>query len=166
MKDHTSHILVALVGETGDLIQRSIILTQLTAAVALYTDAAGIYWGGGTLVHDPQVFIEQAKTISFGDPPLHLWIAFRVEQNEDGSGRLFTTGMNRFDQKEIEIPQSTKPPTELLEFAHAIAKYAITNSKTIQDGETVGRSESEKVAVSYAPSMWDSSITVMKLDFS
>ena len=165
MKYHASHILVALVGDKGDLIQRSINLTHLTAAVAAHVDAAGIYWGGGTLVHDPQVFVEQAKEISPSNFPLHLWIDFRLEQNDDDSYRLFTTGMKVFGHKEIEIPHSTKPPAEVFDFAQAIAAYVLTSEKTIQDGETIGRSEDEKVRVSYTPSMWDASITAMQLDF-
>jgi len=121
------------VGEKGDLIQRCIALTRLTAIIAAEVDAAGIYWGGGTLVHDPQVFIEQAKTISLGNPPLHLWIDFRVEQNEDGSCRLFTTGLKTFQKMEIEIPHSTKPPAEVLEFAHAIAEYVMTSKKAVRE---------------------------------
>jgi hypothetical protein len=165
MKCHTSHVLVGLVGDKGDLIQRCISLTHLTAAVAEQVDAAGIYWGSGTLVHEPQVFIEQAKEISLNDLPLLLWIDFRLEQNDDGSYRLFTTGMKIFDQKEIEITHSRKSPREIFNFVHAIADYVITSKKSIQAGETIGRSEVEKVRVNYAPSMWDAKTTVMTLDF-
>ena len=165
MKRHGGHILVALVGETGHVLQRCLTLTHLTAAIALLTDATGIYWGGGTLVHEPQVFIGQAKDISLGNLPLHLWIDFRLEQNEDGSCRLFTTGMKVFDKMEIEIPHSTKAPAEILNLAHAIAEYVLTSEKMIREGETIGRSESEKVKVSYAPSICDSEITAMRLDF-
>ena len=42
-------------------VRRSLALTHLTAAVAAHVDAAGIYWGGGRLVHDPQVFLEEAR---------------------------------------------------------------------------------------------------------
>jgi hypothetical protein len=165
MKAHGSHILVALVGETGDLVERCITLTHLTSAVASQTNAAGIFWSSGTLVHDPRVFLEEAKQISPGNLPLHLWLDFRIERNDDGSSRLFTTGMKIFGYPEIEIPHSTKPPSEVLEFARIIAHYAIASKKTIREGETIGRSEAEKVRVSYAPSMWDRQTTVMRLDF-
>lgn len=165
MRYHASHILVALVGNQGDLIQRSINLTYLTAAVAAHVDAAGVFWGGGTLVHDPLDFVEQAKQLSPNYLPWHLWIDFRLEQNDEGSIRLFTTGMKTFNQKEIEIPHSTQLPADIFSFANAIADYVLTSEKTIEDGETVGRSEDEKVRVSYAPSMLDSQITVMQLDF-
>ena len=165
MKHHASHILVALVGDKGDLIQRAINLTQLTAVVAASVGAAGVCWGGGTLVHDPQVFIEQAEEVSRINLPLLLWIDFRIEQNDDESYRLFTTGMKVFEHDEIEIPRSTKPPAEIFNFACSIADYILTSGKTIQDGETIGRSAEEKVSVSYGPSMWDSKITAMRLDF-
>ena len=68
-------------------------LTHLLAAVAAHVDAAGIYWGGGGLVHDPLVFLDEARSASPQKLPLHLWIDFRIEQNDDGTLRLFTTGM-------------------------------------------------------------------------
>jgi hypothetical protein len=165
MKGHTSHILIALVGEKGNLVQRSITLTHLTAAIALNTNAAGIYWGGGTLVHEPKAFIEQAKNLSSHNLPLNLWIDFRLEPNDDNSYRLFTTGMRRFNHEEMEIVHSTKAPTEILDFAYSIANYVITSEKAIQNGETIGRSEEEKATVQYVPSMLDPSVIVMHLDF-
>ena len=106
MRGHNSHLLVALGGESGDAVRRSLALTHLTAAVAAHVDAAGIYWGGGRLVHDPQVFLEEARSASPENLPLHLWIDFRIEPNDDGTLRLFTTGMKALDKMEIEIPHS------------------------------------------------------------
>lgn len=164
MQNHTSHILVVLAGDTGNLIQRHVTLTHLTATIASHTDAAGIYWGGGTLVHDPQVFTEQAQDLSPDDLPLPMWIDFRVESNDDGSYRLFTTGMKAFNQLEIEIPHSQKSPAEVFDFACSIADYIVTRNPNIEDGHAVGRSETEKVRATHAPSMWDSKITVLQLD--
>jgi hypothetical protein len=165
MKDHTSHILVALAGETGKLVQRHVTLTHVTAAVAAHTDAAGIYWGGGTLVHEPQAFIEQARELSPDNLPWPLWIDFRVEGNEDGSCRLFTTGMKAFDKLEMEIPHSRHEPAEVFDFACSIADYVITTNPRIEDGHTVGRTETEKIRAEHAPSMWDPTTTVLRLDF-
>jgi hypothetical protein len=165
MKNHTSHILITLLGKESDLVKQNIMLTQLTAAVASLTDAAGIYWGAGTLVHAPNVFIEQSRELIPGDLPLHLWIDFRVEANDDGSYRLFTTGMKAFDKMEIEIPHSQREPKEVFDFAYAIADYIITRNPKIDDGHTIGRSETEKVKAVYSPSMWDSKVTVLRLDF-
>lgn len=165
MRNHNSHLLVFLGGDTGNPIQRHIALTHLTAAVASHTNSQGIYWGGGRLVHASEVFIEQAQNLSPGDLPLYLWIDFRIELNDDGSYRLFTTGMKEFGKMEIEIPHSRRHPDEVVNFARSIADYMITRNPTIRDGHTIGRSEAEEIPATSAPSMWDSTITVLRLEF-
>jgi hypothetical protein len=165
MRGHNSHLLVALGGECGDAVRRSLALTHLTAAVAAHVDAAGVYWGGGALVHDPLVFLEEARSASLPKLPLHLWIDFRIESNDDGTLRLFTTGMKALDRLEIEIPRSVRRHTEVFDFAYAIADYILSRGAEIRDGHTVGRGEDEKVLAAHAPSMWDSRMTVLRLDF-
>jgi hypothetical protein len=164
LKSHTSHIVVAVAGGSDHLIERNITLTHLTAAVALHTDAAGVYWGSGTLIHEPQAFIEQTQAISRENLPLPLWIDFRVEPNDDDSCRLFTTGMKAFGKMEIEIPHSNEKPADVFNFACCVADYILTKNPNIEDGQTIGRSASEKVRMARAPSMWNATITVLRLD--
>jgi hypothetical protein len=165
MRGHTSHILAALAGDTGNAIQRHIALTHLTAIAAAHTQPAGIYWTAGRVVHDPDVFIEQVQELSADDLPLHLWVDFRLEDNDDGTHRLFTTGMTAFGKPEIEIPGSRKQRNEIYDFAYTVADYVITNPANIESGHTFGRSPEEKVQASYQPSMWDKSMTVLRLEF-
>lgn len=187
MRGHNSHLLVALGGEggyaadaakrgedefaaalggeCGDAVRGSLALTHLTAAVAAHVHAAGIYWGGGRLVHDPQVFLKEARSASQENLPLHLWIDFRIERNDDHTLRLFTTGMRAFGKMEIEIPRSRHKPSEVFDFACSIAEYILSRNAEIRDGHTVGRREDEKVLATHAPSMWDGEMTVLRLDF-
>jgi hypothetical protein len=158
-------LLVALMGDGGDAVQRSITLTRLTAATAAHVDAAGIFWGGGSLVHDPAVFLEEVRNVSIENLPLHLWIDFRIERNEDGTFRLFTTGMKALGKMEIEIPHSHHEPSAMFDFAYSIADYILARGAEVRDGHTVGRSQDEKVLAVHAPSMWDSQMTVLRLDF-
>ena len=37
-----------------------VLLTHVTRAVVRSTDAIGVYWGEGTLVHEPRMFLEQS----------------------------------------------------------------------------------------------------------
>jgi len=140
-------------------------LTHLTAAVAAHVDAAGIYWSGGRLVHDPQVFLEESRSASPAKLPLHLWIDLRIEANDDGTLRLFTTGMKALDKMEIEIPHCRHDAKELFDFAYSIADYLLSRGAEIRDGHTVGRCEVEKVSAALAPSMWNSKMTVLRLDY-
>jgi hypothetical protein len=165
MRGHNSHLLVALGGEEGDAAQRSLVLTYLLAAVSAQVDAAGIFWGGGALVHDPPVFFDEARQASAEKLPLHLWVDFRIERNDDGTLRLFTTGMKALEKLEIEIPRSRRQPAELYNFAVSIADYQLSLGAVIRDGHTIGRSADEEVPAAHAPSMWDSSLTVLRVDY-
>jgi hypothetical protein len=165
MHGHNSHLLVALGGDEGDAVRRSLALTHLTAAAAAHCRAAGIYWGGGRLVHEPRVFLAEARNASPENLPLPLWIDFRIESNDDGTLRLFTTGMKALGKMEIEIPGSRHEPAEVIKFARSIADYIVSRGAEIRDGHTVGRSAEEKVPAVHAPSMWDQQMTVLRLDF-
>ena len=165
MREHNSHLLVAFGGQNGTAVQQSLALTHLTAAVAAHVDAAGVFWGGGALVHDPQVFLGEARRAAPDNLPLHLWIDFRIEANDDGTLRLFTTGMKALDRMEIEIPHSRREITEVFNFAYSIADYLLSRGAEIRDGHTVGRHEDEKVRAAHAPSLWDDKMTVLRLDY-
>ena len=165
MRGHSAHALVALAGETGNPLQRHITLTHLVAAVLSHTDAVGVYWGGGAVVHSPEAFLEQAQDFSPENLPIPLWIDFRVEPNDDGSHRLYTTGMNAFGKPEIEILHSAQQAAEIFNFASSIAEYVITRNPNIEAGHTVGRSPTEKIPATYGPSMWDDTLTVLRLEF-
>lgn len=165
MRGHNSHLLLALGGEEGDAVQRSVAFTHFVAAVAAHVDAAGVFWGGGGLVHEPRVFLEEARRASPEKLPLHLWIDFRIETNDDGTLRLFTTGMQALDKMEIEIPSSRRESTELFDFAYSIADYLLARGAEIRDGHTIGRHGDEKVLAAHAPSMWNSEMTVLRFDF-
>jgi hypothetical protein len=165
MKAHNSHVIVALMGGSGSPVERHILLSHLVSAVAANADAAGIYWGAGTIVHDPTAFQEQSAELSPDNMAPHLWVDMRLEQNGDGSFRYFTTGMESFGCLEIEIDRSRRPPQEILDFCYGIVSYVLTRGATIGDGETVGRSAEEKIKVRHKPSMWDRG-TAMKLEFT
>ena len=184
MKAHTSHILIALNGGSGPLALRYLMLTHLTATVAARVDAAahggtaGIYWPAGSLVHDSQMFINQAHNITPNQLPLHLWIDFRIEPMDDGCQpgsdlhrqakslhRLFTTGMRAFHQEEIEIPPTHQTPADMLDFATTVAEYIIRTNPEIGEENTIGRSENEKIPAAYRPSMIDPTMTVLRLEY-
>ena len=95
MKPHKYHFLVALIGGSIEPVERRVIVTNVVSAVVRNTDAVGVYWGEGTLVHEPSQFAQQAVSASPKNIPGPLWIDVRVERNEDGSLRCFTTGMPR-----------------------------------------------------------------------
>jgi hypothetical protein len=166
MKPRTHHAIVAFMGQPGDIVQRHIYLSQFVSAVAMNADAAGIYWGNGTVVHEPAAFQDQASHLALDEVDPQLWIDMRLEQNDDDSYRYFTTGLTAFGRPEIEIDRSKQDPQEILEFCYAIICYILNSGATIGDGETIGRLDEEKIRVAYKPSMFDREGDVMKLAYA
>jgi hypothetical protein len=157
MRRHRYHFLVALIGGSIDQVERRVILTKVVSAVVSGTDAVGVYWAEGTVVHEPGQFVEQAESASEDDIPGPLWIDVRIEENDDGSYRCFTTGMAHLGFLEIEVERSRLAPEELMEFIGNTACYIVNGRKQIEDGETMGRTESERYKVRHVPSMFDRS---------
>jgi hypothetical protein len=165
MREHESHVIVALMGRAASPVERHILLTHLVSAVAATASAAGIYWGGGTVVHEPIAFQEQSAELTPDNLAPHLWVDMRLEPNEDVSFRYFTTGMESFGCLEIEIDRSRRQPEEILDFGYDIVNYVLMRGAPINDGETFGRSANEKIKVRHKSSMWKRR-TVMKLAFA
>ncbi len=164
LRNHQAHLIVGLMGDAGSALDRHLALTDLVAAVAGQTDAAGIYWGSGAVVHEPKAFQEDAAKLTPDTLAPHLWVDLRLMRNDDGSLRFFTIGMQSLDHCEVEVDRCTMPPAELLGLCHDIIHYILTSDATINDGDTIGRDANEQITVRYEPSMWGQG-TAMKLVF-
>jgi hypothetical protein len=165
MRGHKYHFLVTVMGGTIPPVERRVILTRIVSAVIRHTDAVGVLWAEGTLVHEPSTFLEQAEGISETQIPGPLWIDVRVEKNDDADDtlRCFTTGLAPLGHMEIEVPRATLKPQELLEFVGDTACYIVNTNTPIADNETLGRTATEKFKVRHAKSMFDRG-TVMRID--
>lgn len=162
MREHKYHLWVVLTRGAIEPIERRLILTKAVAAILRSTDAVGVYWGEGTLVHEPKEFVLQAKSATPADIPGPLWIDVRVEENDDGSFRCFTTGMAPLGFLEIEVTRSTLPRFELMEFVGDTVCYIVNGRLRIAPGETMGPSATEQYKVRHSSSRFDRG-TVMQL---
>jgi hypothetical protein len=53
-------------------------------------------------------------------------------------------------------------PAELLDFMHGVVTYILKRGKSLPDGDTIGRTATEKFRVRHKPSMFDRG-TVLRL---
>ncbi len=165
LRDHPAHLLVTLVDEGGKAIDKSIRLTQLVAGLVGSSSSRGVFWGPGRLVHPPQAFLDQAVQMSPEDLPLFLWVDFRVEQTENESVRLYTTGLETLGHTELEVVEFHGPPQTLLEYAYNIAHYQLCKKKMINDGDTIGLTDELQATATRRPSMFDEKLEVIGLEF-
>ncbi|MDZ4658949.1 MAG: DUF4261 domain-containing protein [Bythopirellula sp.] len=165
LKDHKAHLLVALVDEGSKSIDKSTALTQLVCGLVGTSPVQGVFWGPGRLVHPPQAFLDQAQQMSPRDLPLFLWIDFRVERTPEGSGQLYTTGLEALGKTELEIRNFSGELQVMLEYAYNVAHYQLCKHKQINDGDTIELTDEVQAVAHLGPSMFDADMEVVQLEF-
>ena len=163
-RGHAAHVPVVLLAEDEDRVNAALVLTSLVAAVAASSSAVGVYWAASGLVQPPEAFISSCQEGDEELLPLNLWIDFRLVEADDGAYSLGTTGLEDFGLPEIEVPPSRHTPELVLERAFKMAHYLLENGPILEDGETVELSDEEKLVVHFGPSMWDPSLSVLRLE--
>jgi hypothetical protein len=140
-------------------------LTMVTASVLEGCEGSqGVYWGDATMLIRRDVFREIAIE-SLPEPPLLLWVDFRVGAGENGKAAGFTTGMEALGLMEIESNAANEPPAQFRDRLMGIANYLVTNGLVIQNGHTVGEDENEKIQVVYGQSNFGHEHAVMRLQY-
>ena len=161
---HTAHLVVVLPEPPQDPLERYILLTQITAALAQITDSVAVFWPRSLLVHKPEDFINSARQMGPGQFPLELWVAFHGEIEEDQTLTLFTRGMAAFSLPEIEVYNTRQQPQFVYERVYNIAYYLLENGPVIHDGETVGMSQDEQYKVRIGPSRLEPRIRALQVE--
>jgi hypothetical protein len=151
LRDHTAHLILHVGSGELDALDTWLLLTKLAAAVVQSTDAAGVYWGAASTIHEPAVFTELAKSASREEPPLMIWVGFHTSRTDAGTS-VFTTGMDAFGAMDIEVRDSELEPSAIVERLFGVAVYCIQTGKPLHDGDTIGESDAERIPVKHVPS--------------
>lgn len=159
------HWIVTVWGEEKP-VELSLMLTKVTASVlATCPSAVGVYWGNSTLVLPKGLFVDVAAASSLGDPPMEMWVDFRVGWDSRKTSSGFTQGMRALGHMDLETQNAPESPSRLAERLAALAGYVVTGKGVIRDGDTVGKDAREKIRVSYAKSAFGNEHEVMRLTF-
>jgi hypothetical protein len=153
LRSHQAHLVVTLTSDDADAVALARALTLCAAAFAEQTGALGIFWASGTLVHDPPAFRALAEQMKPDWLPLYLWLDFRVNQEQEMTFSLFTTGMAALGFMEIEIPALVcDDPKLLIDQAYHVAHYLLDRGPVLNDGDTIGMSPTVRLTVHHEPS--------------
>ena len=167
LKPHRAHLLVTILfKDSRTPIEKSKLLTQVTAAVLKTCDAAlGVYWCNATLVIQPELFREFAVEILPVGPPVHIWVDFRIGRNEQGKMSGFTTGLQALGHMELETLNSPERPSELRDRFEGLIHYLLEHGPVIKNGDTIGEDANERIKVIYSQSAFGHAGKVMRLDY-
>ena len=148
-KDHKSHLIVSLMQGGQDQIKRFKFFTQVLCSLLRTTNAIGVYKGNQSLLIPKDDYLNEAETMSDEHLPLNLWIYFGLRVTDNGNSG-FTYGLKEFNKTEMEIVNSSKSLKDIRGFLFNIAHYVLDYDVTFNDGQTIGGSAEEKIAISFS----------------
>ena len=145
---HKAHLLVSVINH-GDMdnIEGAKHYVKLLANATKQEGCLGINILG-TVIH-PQMYYDFAKLYDENDDfPIEniVYIGLYGDENNTVSG--YTYGIEQFGKKELEIIKSSEEAEEVYNFLASISDYIITSDVVLNDGETIGFSEEQKIQIS------------------
>jgi hypothetical protein len=164
MRSHRAHAIVAFTMNDGDALDRALMLTRIVAAVTACSDAVGVYWGDGAVVQPAAAFVAEAQAMSREYLPLYLWLGFYGRQELDGRLTVRTYGLRRFRLMDVEVVAAPEDLESMLGRAFNVAHYLLDNGPVLNDGDTIGFTEGERLKVRHAPSVSDALDTVYRVE--
>ena len=139
-KTHKAHIVVAILGDEEDVIEKGLLYTKIMATCCKQENAIGVFTCG--VVFEPSYYIQSAEMIRDGELPIFTWVWFGLYRTENGLS-TYTYGMKDFGKLELEILDADEDAGKLLSFISAIASYILQDDVEFKDGETIGLSEED-----------------------
>jgi hypothetical protein len=145
---HQAHIILTGYDLVGDEVARELTMTLLTAAVLRATPSIGGMLKSGVGFHRAEVFAELAEVAAeYGDLPPQLAVDVTLAAEPDERMSLLTHGMRRRGLEEILVTCS-RSGSGADDFLYSIAGWLLEEpTKKLPTGDTVGRSDGEKITV-------------------
>ena len=147
-KEHCAHIMVAVLGQEEDLLEKGKLFTKLVAACCRQKYATGVYTSG--VVFEPRFYEGFADMMQNDELPIFNWIWFGLYRDENGMN-AYTYGMDVFGKDEMEVLGTDAEPSDLRDFLASLVSYVLENDVELHDGETIGFSAGDKRTITRSP---------------
>ncbi|MDP1827189.1 MAG: DUF4261 domain-containing protein [Archangium sp.] len=136
-------------GKKGTQLEELTTFTRVVAGVVRATQAVGVYWGEGGATHHPEFVVN----IAHSELPLPIWIGVSVAKAGKAS-ELLSIGMKQLGLPELLL---TAPAVDggVFEFFYDLLAYVVRRGKRLPEGDSVGRTEKERLKVHYVASPVD-----------
>lgn len=160
MKTQRAHLLVTLTSTRENPIDRLTTLVRFAAAIAVASNAVGVYLGNG-VAHPADFFVEQARA------DFTMMLLCGVVVIDDGHGRrqLLSRGMKQLGLPELLVKTRGPVDDNALGLFFELVALLARRGEPLPPRDTVGRDEHEKLRVRYEPSPLDATEPVWSVDF-
>lgn len=160
-----AHCIVTATGLEGDARERDHVMALITGAVIGATPAVGAMLGHGVLFQRADLFADFARLAAEeGALPMELGVDITAAPEDDERMSFLTHGMTRYGGEEIYVTCHVQGQGAL-DFILSIARWMFHDpDASLPTGDTVGRTEEEKVTVQRVPSPTGAGPEVIRLD--
>lgn len=157
---HRAQAVVGVMQSSLDALDTRLLLTDAVNAV-MDDNAIASYWLAS--LQSREAFLRQSAKISRSDPPVWLWVNFRVSNHLEKGFSLSTSGMDQLGLNEIEAKDVNRPGREVFTLLLGMAQYLVSRGPVIKDGETIGDSPQLNIRVHKGSSYWRDGLTVYRV---
>lgn len=144
VKTHQAHLVVMVKGEKDAAVEMGELFVKVMVTLCRQGGVIGIY--ANSTVYHPEFYMHFAEMLEEGLFPIFNLVWFGLYRGKNGVCG-YTCGMRNFGYDEIEIIDSSADSQEVGEFLSDIANYVITENVILQDGETIGFTEEQKLPI-------------------
>jgi hypothetical protein len=162
LPNHKAHLIVTC-DCPGDAIESLSLVTSVLAAVVDASATVGVYWGDAGATHDPKFFLTVAREPEL-DSLIMLWTGVSVAHEPDGRLSLLSLGMKQLGLPDLLLIAPNSMGNDSLEVFFSFLTYVAQRGKALPEGDTVGRTPTEKLPVHYVPSPIDPKTKVWRIE--
>ena len=109
----------------------------------------GVLWGHVLL--QPATLEGEFQRLQKGEIPFSLWVLIQFSKQPNGNILISTIGMRQFELMEIET-ESSLPLDQTFDIVRQFGSYLIAKGPVVNDGETVGQTEAQRIKVRHTRS--------------
>ena len=135
-------------------IPTAVSISMITAAIVAIVPSIAVIWASGNNIIEANSFYNRALELAVPKLNFDDWVGltfFDGPRLDDGARTtaVVTTGLVPFVGYELEWLPSALPPITIVQRVLGITKYLITNGPVLNDNDTLGISELERIRVRF-----------------
>ena len=142
---HTSHVAISIVEGPGKPLEKGILLAKLLSVATEQTGTTAIYTND--VLYEADMYYKETENLRDDVLPMVNLVWVDIDFEEDGTISLYTSGMEEFDQLNVEFLHCPWDPERAWNYILSVANYILVSGKELTDGDSVGRTEEEQLIV-------------------
>ncbi|MGN0633636.1 MAG: DUF4261 domain-containing protein [Oscillospiraceae bacterium] len=142
---HGANVMVAIMEKTDELEQAKL-LVKIVSSMLRLKNTIGVY--KNPTVYEKDFYLKFSQPLKNGDLPMPVLIHVGMYITKESLICAYTSGMESFGKREIEIVDSKAKPDELYRLIISIAELLLATGVELNDGDTIDLSDSEILPVS------------------